>query len=140
MGSPRPRNAYQGHYLTKLIFLRSKERILPSGESHIRCFSHILNLAAKDFLKPIDGVVKQVRLYCKFIRGSPQRLESLERFCKAFDVTFVKPEMDVATRWNSTFLMLKSALRLRQPITSMSSEYKGTFIEGEELLGITDNE
>lgn len=117
-----------------------KERILQSGESHIRCFAHILNLAAKDFLKPIDNVVQQVRLFCKFIRASPQRLESLETFCKAFGVPFVKPELDVATRWNSTFLMLKSALRLKQPITSMSSEYKGTVIEGDELVGITDND
>ena len=85
-------------------------------------------------------MVKQVRLFCKFIRASPQRLESLEAFCKAFNVTFVKPEMDVATRWNSTFLMLRSALRLRQPITSMSFEHKGTVIEGEEILGIADNE
>jgi hypothetical protein len=117
-----------------------KEKILQSGEAHIRCFAHILNLAAKDFLKPIDGVIKQMRLFCKFIRASTQRLESLETFCKAFGINYVKPEMDVATRWNSTFLMIKSAVRLKQPITAMSTEHKGTIIEGEELLGITDND
>ena len=41
---------------------------IQSPEHHIRCFAHILNLAAQDLLAYIADLVKQLRINNKFIR------------------------------------------------------------------------
>jgi len=40
---------------------------LESGEHHVRCFAHILNLVAQNLLELIDDVLRQVRINNKVI-------------------------------------------------------------------------
>jgi hypothetical protein len=89
---------------------------LESGEHHIRCFAHILNLCAQDLLKLISSLITQLRTNNKFIRGSSPRLDVFEKLCPVNGEKFVKPQLDCPTRWNSTYHMLISNLKLRKSI------------------------
>ena len=78
---------------------------------HLRCCAHILNLVVQDGLKEIDVVVQKIRESIKYVRGSQGRKKSFYESVKQMDLDGKKGlRQDVPTRWNSTFLMLQSAL------------------------------
>ncbi|XP_021759556.1 zinc finger BED domain-containing protein RICESLEEPER 2-like [Chenopodium quinoa] len=80
---------------------------------HVRCSAHILNLIVKEGLKVIDESVAKVRENVKYVDSSEARLIRFERCVSSCNLaTGVKLWMDVPTRWNSTFLMLRRALDL----------------------------
>jgi hypothetical protein len=89
---------------------------LASGEHHIRCFAHVLNLCAQDLLKLILHLIKQLRINNRFIRGSSSRLDLFEKLCPINGEKFSKPQLDCVTRWNSTYNMLMMDLKLRKSI------------------------
>ena len=99
--------------------------VIRGGEYHIRCFAHVANLAAQDALKSIEPVIQQLRMGIKCVRMSTKYLESLEQLCAVNQIPFVKPILDVKTRWNSTFDMLVRALRLRVPLDMVFSQING---------------
>ncbi|XP_031106294.1 zinc finger BED domain-containing protein RICESLEEPER 2-like [Ipomoea triloba] len=101
---------------TALGFL--KRKLLSWGSStvkckylHMRCIAHILNLVIQDGLKECDTVVKKVREVVRYVRNSPARLK---KFRDLSDLIGIEQKsslcLDVPTRWNSTYLMLKSAV------------------------------
>ncbi|KAE9261497.1 hypothetical protein PR003_g33906, partial [Phytophthora rubi] len=45
--------------------------------------------------------------------------EELQRICSVLNVKFQQPELDCVTRWNSTWAMVMSAIRLRKPIEEL---------------------
>ena len=78
---------------------------------HLRRCAHILNLVVQDGLKEIDVVVQKIRESIKYVRGSQERTKSFYESVKQMDLDGKKGlRQDVPTRWNSTFLMLQSAL------------------------------
>ena len=76
----------------------------------MRCIAHILNLVVNEGLKECGQSVKRVREAVRYIRNSPARLHKFREFA---DLLGVKTKcslcLDVATRWNSTYVMLKMA-------------------------------
>ncbi|CAG8458310.1 8694_t:CDS:2 [Diversispora eburnea] len=50
------------------------------------------------------------------VHASPQRCEKLSYFCKFHEVNNLKPILDVAAQWNSTFEMISIALKMRTEI------------------------
>ncbi|KAL9677426.1 hypothetical protein QQ045_005655 [Rhodiola kirilowii] len=85
---------------------------------HVRCCAHILNLIVQDGLKAIDVSVIKVRDCVKYIKGSMARkhkfLECVEQVGLMRNRRALR--QDVPTRWNSTFLVLDSALYYRQAL------------------------
>ncbi|XP_031127642.1 zinc finger BED domain-containing protein RICESLEEPER 2-like [Ipomoea triloba] len=78
---------------------------------HMRCIAHVLNLIVQDGLKDVDSSVKKVRDAVRYVRNSPARLK---KFRDLADLIGVEAKssltLDVPTRWNSTYLMLKNAV------------------------------
>ncbi|KAL4566910.1 hypothetical protein LXL04_031036 [Taraxacum kok-saghyz] len=79
---------------------------------HMRCSAHILNLVVGDGLKELNDSIAVVRNAVRYIRASPARLGSFQNCvkstCKEGKAII---SLDVATRWNSTFLMLDRAIK-----------------------------
>ncbi|KAJ3707570.1 hypothetical protein LUZ61_011275 [Rhynchospora tenuis] len=88
---------------------------------HQRCGCHILNLVVDAGLSVVGDQISKVRETIKFLRHSQARMERFQLTSSQAKVPFKKPAWDVATRWNSTFLMLELALYLRPAIDSQAS-------------------
>jgi hypothetical protein len=78
---------------------------------HMRCATHIVNLIVADGLKKVNLSVQRVRAAVRYIRNGTTRLD---KFKEIVDEEKIENDaflcLDVCTRWNSTFLMLKAAL------------------------------
>jgi hypothetical protein len=82
---------------------------------HFRCFAHILNLCVRNGIneKEIKDEIDDLRSHLSFIKDSPKRLQILEERYEALNVKFIKPKIDIITRWDSTFDMINRALQLK---------------------------
>lgn len=92
--------------------LNSRKALVLNGSLfHIRCCAHILNLIVQEGLKDVDLVVEKIRESVKYVRGSQSRKEKFLECVKSLSLGSRQGlRQDVPTRWNSTFLMLKSAI------------------------------
>ena len=81
---------------------------------HMRCVAHILNLVVNDGIKLLNTAIQSIRNAVRYVRSSPQRLESFKRCVEKVRIESKGLViLDVPTRWNSTFLMLESALKFK---------------------------
>ena len=109
-----------GYVIRKLNSWQDDGAVLEGKYLHVRCCAHILNLIVSDGLKDLHDSIAVIRNAVKFVKSSPSRLD---RFIKA--VAYEKIEtkglvvLDVPKRWNSTYLMLGSAVKLRKAFERM---------------------
>ncbi|KAK2655909.1 hypothetical protein Ddye_008961 [Dipteronia dyeriana] len=101
--------------------LNLKKALISDGDFlHIRCCAHIVNLIVQDGLKEIDDVVLKIRDCIRYIRGSQVRKQTFLGCCKQVSLeSKMGLKQDVPTRWNSTFLMLQSAIYYRHAWCSL---------------------
>lgn len=115
--------------------LNLRKALLCKGEFfHIRCCAHILNLIVQEGLKEMDDSVVKIRESVKYIKGSQGRKEKFRECILSVALDKKKGlRQDVPTRWNSTYLMLESAIYYRRAFTHLQltdSNYKhGLFDE-----------
>jgi hypothetical protein len=90
---------------------KSKTSILESKLLHMRCAAHIVNFIVQEGLKELDISIKCVRAAIKFIKSSPSRIAKFKK-CVELEKVNTKAflSLDVVTRWNSTYNMLKVAV------------------------------
>ncbi|XP_074305722.1 zinc finger BED domain-containing protein RICESLEEPER 2-like [Silene latifolia] len=96
---------------------------------HMRCIAHIINLIVWDGLKEHVKCIDKVRYAVKFVRGSPARLHLFREQVDKCKITCkLSLSLDVPTRWNSTYIMLNTALqyktvfgRLKIPVETQES-------------------
>ena len=61
-------------------------------------------------------IIDKVRTFVNKIRHSTVLCDALRSYCKVIKKDYLKPDLDVATRWNSTFLMLEKFKRMREEL------------------------
>jgi hypothetical protein len=95
---------------------------------HIRCCAHILNLIVQDGLKEIDSALQKIRDSVKYVRGSQMRKQNFLLAVNKMSLDSRKGlKQDVPTRWNSTYLMLETAIHYRSAFSYLKmidSNYK----------------
>ncbi|KAJ4768973.1 Zinc finger BED domain-containing protein DAYSLEEPER [Rhynchospora pubera] len=88
---------------------------------HQRCGCHILNLIVQDGLNTLHKEIDCIRETMKWIKHSQRRIEKFKLACSQMNIPYKKPQWDVPTRWNSTYLMLELALELKLAIVRYAS-------------------
>ena len=130
-------------FLKELGSICEKKNINFNHEKNrVRCLAHIINLAVQENLKHVKtgeaeeenvilselseksknnnmGVISKLRKLIVKIRSLPQKREKFSRHCTDCNINNDDQKslnliLDVRTRWNSTFLMLNRALKLRE--------------------------
>jgi hypothetical protein len=77
---------------------------------HMRCVAHIINLTVTEGLKEIGTSISCVSSAVKYIKSGTSRLVNFKKCAESAKVqskAFLN--LDVCTRWNSTYLMLSVA-------------------------------
>ncbi|CAA0806583.1 Zinc finger BED domain-containing protein DAYSLEEPER [Striga hermonthica] len=89
---------------------------------HVRCACHILNLVARDGLSVITPTIENIRKLVLAVKGSPLQWEELMKRATACGLDTNKGlSLDVSTRWNSTYLMLRDALYYKNAFMRLKS-------------------
>ncbi|XP_040361816.1 zinc finger BED domain-containing protein RICESLEEPER 2-like [Rosa chinensis] len=127
-----------------LEWLRSKMNkcssykiVLGGKYMHVRCTAHITNLIVGHGLKRLQKSVLAIRNAVKYVRSSPNRLDSFRKAVEKEKLPLTRLVcLDVPTRWNSTYLMLEAALKFKKAFARMEEDddelYLGYFKEPEE--------
>jgi len=92
-------------------------KVLPyEGELfHMRCCAHILNLIVQDGLKETTGTIQKIRDSVKYFRGLQIKKQNFLQVVNQMSLDNNKGlKQNVPTRWNSTYLMLESAIHYRR--------------------------
>ncbi|XP_042964774.1 zinc finger BED domain-containing protein RICESLEEPER 2-like [Carya illinoinensis] len=98
----------------KDVFSLKKKLSIEGQLFHVRCCAHITNLLVKDGLSEIGELVDCVREGVKYLVASETRIKQFSDIAKQLQLPSKKLFLDVPTRWNSTYLMLVSALEFRE--------------------------
>ena len=78
---------------------------------HMRCAAHILNLIVQDGLSLIGDGIERICDSVIYWTGSPKRGQKFEENARQLRVQCTKElVLDCKTRWNSTYLILSTAL------------------------------
>jgi hypothetical protein len=96
----------------------------------MRCAAHIINLIVQDGLKEVDLSVKRVRAAIRYIKNGTSRLVKFKEIAEEEKVdskTFLK--LDVPTRWNYTYLMLKFAIVYEKVFIRLVEDYYSYVID-----------
>ncbi|KAK9481343.1 ribonuclease H-like domain-containing protein [Lipomyces japonicus] len=117
--------------------------------SFVNCMAPFMNLVAKSILKLLNpksfanteiacvtandkitpeiraiSVVARVRLLAIYLKSSLQRKQAWETLCKEHNLPQTVLQYDVGTRWNSTYKMLQSSIKLKEQIKLYPGETK----------------
>uniref|UniRef100_A0A7N0TNC7 Transposase n=1 Tax=Kalanchoe fedtschenkoi TaxID=63787 RepID=A0A7N0TNC7_KALFE len=102
-------------YLRKMI-QRSVSGCISNGKYvHLRCIAHIVNLIAWDGMGVHVKCIDRVRSAVKHVKNSATRLARFNETAEKLKIgSKASLSLDVPTRWNSTYIMLDTAIKFRR--------------------------
>ncbi|GAU18437.1 hypothetical protein TSUD_231750, partial [Trifolium subterraneum] len=105
--------------------MRSWDNHVLNGDfMHMRCCTHVLNLIVKSSMKNDKGYIPKVRDAVKYVKSSPSRLAYFMVYAADEKVSYKGVVvLDVETRWNSTYLMLKVAVEYKKAFDLLYIRY-----------------
>jgi hypothetical protein len=119
--------------------LKGANALVKDGDFlRMRCCGHIVNLLVKDSMEHVSDSIVAVRNAVKYVQSSLSRIKSFEFRIETGKVPKGNLSLDSVTEWNSTYLMLVAALKLRVAFDKMLGEdklYGKYFLEIEEETG-----
>ncbi|XP_058783620.1 zinc finger BED domain-containing protein RICESLEEPER 2-like [Vicia villosa] len=110
----------QAHLKRQLVL---QNWLLAKGEFfHVRCSTHVLNLIVQEGLKVLGDALEKIRGSVKYVKVSEGRMKKFKEYIELISgvETSAGLSYNVSTRWNSTDLMLQSALKYRRVFASLS--------------------
>uniref|UniRef100_A0A803N1H5 BED-type domain-containing protein n=1 Tax=Chenopodium quinoa TaxID=63459 RepID=A0A803N1H5_CHEQI len=97
--------------------------VLEGSFFHMRCACHVLNLIVKDGLSSVKSSIARIRAAVRYVRSSPSRAKLFAHSSMLVKVSCKGSVcLDVATRWNSTFLMLEIALKFEKAFNRFAED------------------
>ena len=118
--------------------LLNKDQSLPIKA--LRCACHILNLIVQvgydDAL--MSDCNNKIRYYCKRVHGSSLIKQFISDQTNITKEPDIKVELDVTIRWNSTYDMIRTALRLPRALTALSNHLVDENDSAESVLNDQD--
>jgi hypothetical protein len=102
-----------------------EDQLLFEGEHlHVRCSAHILNILVQDGMSVIHTTINKLRELLKHIDSSPSRLKVFNSLANGMGLSSKSGiYLDIPTRWNSTFKMLREALKYKAVLNSYAPKY-----------------
>lgn len=93
--------------------LLNKKMLFEGKIFHVRCCAHIVNIMVQDGLGEIKGITDRVREGVKYLAASEARLIQFGEIVKNLQLPLKKLILDCSTRWNSTYMMLFTAMAFK---------------------------
>ncbi|CAG8778736.1 1298_t:CDS:2, partial [Cetraspora pellucida] len=84
--------------------------------AHYRCFAHILNLVVIKGIELVDPSIEKIRSLMSYIKSSQPISDDLKCLCKAKNLKYLAPELDVKTRWNSVYYIKEDCININDTI------------------------
>jgi hypothetical protein len=79
----------------------------------VRCCAHIINLVVKDGTAVLESLINNLRSMVKYIKVSPSRMHKFVEICRSLALKIGEGiSLDMSTRWNSTYKMLRTAIAI----------------------------
>ena len=106
-------------YLKERLLLHTNGLVSGGEFFHIRCCA--LNLIVQEGLKVVGPAVNKIKESIKYVKGSEGKMKVFKACVAKVGGIHTKMglSLDVITRWNSTFMMLESALVYRCAFCSL---------------------
>ena len=101
----------------------------------MRCFAHVLNLIVNEGINEVKDSLVHLHEYVKYVRSSPSCLQVFKK-CVGEEGIVSKKSLclDVATRWNTAYLMLSVALDHKKTFERMEEQDTNFMLEFKEWL------
>jgi hypothetical protein len=102
-----------------------EDELLFEGEHlHVRCSAHILNILVQDAMSVIHTGIKKLCELLKHIDSSPSRLQLFNSLANGMGMPSKSSiYLEIPTTWNSTYKMLREALKYKAILNSYAPKY-----------------
>jgi len=94
---------------------------------YYRCSAYILNLAVKQGIEIIDKDIRIIQIMMIKIKNSVLLYDDLRELCTVEKLEYLQPEIDIETRWNSTYYMLHKFQRMETALRMLAIRHENLY-------------